>query len=83
MALPGNGRVVDINKGAAAVEGGLHLGGNVWFFSFDAAMVDGVSGTGAGIAGPGSICGNSSDGKGYINTGTQASPVWTVIGAQT
>lgn len=83
MVIAANGHVVDANKGAASIEGGIHLGGNVWIFSFAAAMVDGTSGTGAGVAGPGSICGNSSDGKVYVNTNTQASPTWTVVGAQT
>lgn len=44
--------------------------------------VDGVSGTGAGIAGPGSLYIRTATVKLYINTGTKASPVWSVVGAQ-
>lgn len=90
MAAPTSAvnRPVDRSKGVQSAEimeatGGVHLGGDVWIFSVAAALVDGTSGTGAGITGPGSICGNSSDGKAYINTNTKASPTWTVIGTQT
>jgi len=81
-------RPVDRTKGVQSAkmmeaENGVHIGGDVWIFSFAAAMVNGTSGTGAGVTGPGSICGNSSTGKAYINTNTKASPTWTVIGAQT
>jgi len=82
MAISEGGKLVDVNQGAASVEGGIHIGGDVWLFSFAAAMVNGTSGTGAGVAGPGSICGNSSTGKAYINTNTKASPTWAVIGTQ-
>lgn len=47
------------------------------------APVDGTSGTGAGLAGPGSICIDYTNAKAYINTNTKASPTWTVVGAQT
>ena len=83
MAVPTKGPLVNVNQGAASNEGGVHIGGDVWIFSFDAAMVDGVAGTGAGVTGPGSICGNSGDGKVYINTNTKASPTWVVAGIQT
>mgnify|MGYP001607314335 CR=1 FL=1 len=46
------------------------------------APADGVSGTGAGFAGPGSLYVNISDGKWYTNTNTKASPTWTVVGSQ-
>lgn len=36
----------------------------------------------AGIAAVGAILIDTTNGKEYINTGTQASPTWTVVGAQ-
>lgn len=47
------------------------------------APTDGTSGTGAGNAGKGSLCVDSTNGKLYINTNTKASPTWTVVGTQT
>jgi len=44
--------------------------------SVSGAPVDGTSGTGAGLAGPGSIC-LSTSGQSYTNTNTKASPTWT------
>ncbi len=37
----------------------------------------------AGIAAVGARLVDTTNGKLYINTGTQASPTWTVVGAQT
>lgn len=45
--------------------------------------VDGTSGTGAGVCGPGSLLVAVAGAKLYINTNTKASPTWTVVGAQT
>jgi hypothetical protein len=58
----------------------------VWLFTANGVPVAGTSGTGAGWAGPGSLCigldvGNSV--KLYINTNTRLSPTWTVVGSQT
>lgn len=49
-----------------------------------AAPTNGVSGTGAGDCGPGSRYTrvSGSDSKLFINTNTQASPTWTVVGSQ-
>lgn len=44
--------------------------------------VDGTSGTGAGYAGPGSLCVDKTNAVIYINTNTAASPLWTVVGNQ-
>jgi len=44
---------------------------------------DGTSGTKAGVAGPGSLCIDVTNGVLYINTNTKASPLWTVVGLQT
>lgn len=43
---------------------------------------DGTSGTKAGEAGPGSEYTDVTNAKLYINTGTKASPTWTVVGTQ-
>ena len=47
------------------------------------APSSGTSGTGAGKTGPGSLCVDTTNAKLYINTNTKASPLWTVVGAQT
>jgi hypothetical protein len=47
-----------------------------------ATPTDGVSGTGVGIAGKGSLHLNTSDGKLRTNTNTKTSPTWTVVGSQ-
>lgn len=51
--------------------------------SLPGAPVDGTNGTGAGIVSIGAICIDTMNGKAYINTNTTASPLWTVVGAQT
>ena len=38
---------------------------------------------GVNIAGKGSLCIDSANGKLYINTGVIGAPVWTLVGAQT
>jgi hypothetical protein len=43
---------------------------------------NGTSGTGAGLAAKGSLCTDVTNAKLYINTGTKASPTWTVVGTQ-
>lgn len=47
-----------------------------------ATPTDGVAGTGAGVAGKGSLHLNTSDGKLRSNTNTKASPTWTIVGTQ-
>lgn len=54
----------------------------IWLITGSAAPTDGTSGTGAGFAGPGSLYIAYGTPKLSINTGTKASPVWTVVGAQ-
>ena len=41
--------------------------------------VDGTSGTGAGIAGPGCKCTDTENAELYQNINTKASPTWTLI----
>lgn len=43
------------------------------------APVDGVAGTGHGVAAIGSRYTNTTTGDEYVNTGTQASPTWTGV----
>lgn len=40
---------------------------------------DGTSGTGAGVAGKGSICLDVTNGKAYLNGNTTASPTWKLV----
>lgn len=49
----------------------------------EGAPTSGTSGTGAGYCGIGALLTDVTNGKLYINTGTKASPTWTVVGAQT
>lgn len=47
------------------------------------APSNGAAGTYAGQnAGPGALLLDTTNGKEYINTGTAASPTWTVVGSQ-
>jgi len=77
--------IVQHEKGAGSFGSGLHLGNDVWVFSGSGTPTDGTSGDGAGWAGPGSLYTDrtATTGKLYINTGTKASPTYTVVGAQT
>ena len=68
----------------------ISTGGNFFVLGSDFAVGfnagvpdDGTSGTGAGIAGPGSLCSDITNSKLYINTNTKASPTWVVVGTQT
>jgi len=47
--------------------------------------VNGTSGTGVGVAGPGSLYSDATTttAKLYINTNTMASPTWVAVGTQT
>ena len=48
----------------------------------EGAPTDGTSGTGAGRAGKGCLLTDVTNGVLYINTGTKASPTWTIVGTQ-
>lgn len=54
----------------------------IWLLTNAGAPTDGASGTGAGHAAKGSLCIDYTNGVLYINTGTKASPTWTVAGTQ-
>lgn len=52
---------------------------NVWDLVSNTAPVDGTSGTGAALAGPGSSYTNITNGHRFINVNTKASPTWMNI----
>jgi hypothetical protein len=62
---------------------GMPVASDVVFLASNGAPTDGTSGTGAGVAGPGSLCSDYLNAKLYINSNTKASPLWSVVGAQT
>jgi hypothetical protein len=66
-----------VTKGTAKV-GRLVMENSILFLSAAGAPTDGVSGTGAGEAGIGSLYINITNGDHYRNTNTQASPTWTL-----
>lgn len=66
-----------LTQGTAKV-GRMVIQNSVLFLSDAGAPVDGVSGTGAGDAGIGSLYVNVTNGDHYRNTNTQASPTWTL-----
>jgi len=41
------------------------------------SLTDGTAGTFAGMANPGDLCSDTTNGKVYQNTGTKASPIWS------
>lgn len=65
-----------------SASGDINLGNDVAVIGKAGAPTDGTSGTGAGLAGPGSLCIDRTNAVLYINTGTKASPVWTIVGLQ-
>ena len=73
---------MSVNKGTDGTfkVGRLVIKQNVLFLSGSGAPTNGASGTGAGIAGPGSLYVDTDNGAGnhYRNTNTQASPTWTL-----
>ena len=46
------------------------------------APVNGAGGTLAGMAGKGALLVDTTNARLFINTGTQASPTWTLVGSQ-
>lgn len=82
MAVSQKRRPVNRTKGVAGSDAGAYIGNNVLLLSNAGVPSNGTTGTGAGAAGKGSLCSDYTNGKLYINTGTQASPTWTVVGTQ-
>ena len=52
---------------------------DVWEIADAGAPTSGSSGTGNGFSGPGSVYTNTTNGAKYINTGTKASPTWSLL----
>lgn len=72
-----------LSKGAGAMKGCLIDAANqIWILPIAVAPTSGTSGDGAGWTGPGSMLIRTDTPKLYINTGTAASPTWTVVGSQ-
>lgn len=57
------------------------LSNDIWIIGGLGAPADGTSGTGAGVTGKGSVYASSTGGSLYVNTGTKASPTWTIVEA--
>lgn len=68
-----------IDDGAAKI-GMLVLGNGTILLDGSAAPTDGTTGTGAGVAGIGSLYFRTTNGAIYTNSNTLASPTWTLIG---
>lgn len=57
---------------------GIHMGGEVVILApISGAPTNGTSGTGAGLAGKGSLVCRTDIGEWYVNAGTKASPTWS------
>ncbi len=52
---------------------------DIWEIADPGAPTSGTSGTGANFAGLGSVYTNTTNGYKYINTGTKASPTWSLL----
>ncbi len=52
---------------------------DVWYIAQTGAPTSGTSGTGNKFAGIGSTYTNTSNGAVYVNTGTKASPTWSLL----
>lgn len=57
----------------------VRLASDATFMSNAGVPVDGTSGTGAGFAGPGSMCMDITNKNAYINANTKASPTWKLV----
>lgn len=70
----------------AVIEGARFRGGTSDIYASDVvditgagAPVDGTSGSGAGVAGPGSRYTDTTNKNLYINANTKASPTWKLV----
>lgn len=61
---------------------GSNAGQDVVIFRKSSGPTDGASGDGAGYANTGSLLIQTNNGRLYINTGSKASPTWTLVGSQ-
>lgn len=58
---------------------GFNFGNDVCIIQSAGAPTDGTSGTGAGEAGPGSLCVDRTNKNVYVNANTKASPTWKLV----
>lgn len=65
----------NVSPGGAEIK----LTNNVCIITNGGAPTDGTSGTGAGFAGPGSLCIDYTNSNHYINANTKASPTWKLV----
>lgn len=63
----------------AILKADVRMTNDVCLFEKAGVPVDGVSGTGAGFAGPGSMCIDITNKNVYINANTKASPTWKLV----
>lgn len=72
----------DVYTGKTYTKGAFRFPVDFCLLSSVATPTDGTSGTGANECGIGSLHVNSTDGKVRTQTGTKASPTWTIVGTQ-
>lgn len=77
LAIPDPDSLTTDAEAAAAYQ--PRVGSDVLHLAVAGVPVDGLAGTGAGSAGPGSLCSDITNAKLYINGGTKASPAWNLI----
>jgi hypothetical protein len=63
------------------ISGGKIVEGSLGLLSLAGTPVNGTAGTHVG-AGVGALLVDTTTGKLYVNTGTEAAPIWTVVGSQ-
>jgi hypothetical protein len=74
-------------SGGTIIEGARYRGGtvdaagasNVVVVTVAGVPVDGTSGTGAGVAGKGAFCVDTTNANLYLNANTLASPTWKLV----
>lgn len=74
-------RPAEHTKGYVSASIGFSVGDDVIIFLNSGVPTNGT--TGANLSVKGGLCLDTTNGKAYINTGTKASPTWTVVGTQT
>lgn len=82
MAVISGGKVIEgalVRPASAAYDATT---GSYGPFVNAGAPTNGASGTQFGVAAKGALLIDSTNAKLYINTGTLASPTWTVVGTQ-
>lgn len=70
---------LNVSALSATITGALTLPNSAVILTGAGVPVDGVSGTGAAVAGPGSIYLDVTNANMYLNGNTQASPTWKLV----